>query len=113
MTSGRYRFELSMIPFVAIAVAALCRPGPMWSSALYTAALIWLCCAIVLAFVSIDRTFWTGFAVFGWVHLAFLLGMSPGSRSCPPPPTPFEQGLSALETTVRKPSPSGLVLGNF
>lgn len=70
---------MGTVGFFALGIAALKKASPLWSSAIFTAALALLCTMSVLAIARTGRRriTWGGAALFGWVYLVSAFGVGP------------------------------------
>ncbi len=64
------------VVFVAVAIAALVHPTPLWASCLFMAAVTLMATAVlgVIADRQRARMTWAGMAIFGWVYLGIVFG---------------------------------------
>jgi hypothetical protein len=93
---------MSVVMFVAIGLAALRFPSPIWASVLFTAAIVFPLIAILksIACQGPDRLPWIGTALFGLVFLGVSFRFTPTilnvSSSMHPPDTLFTEILTAM-----------------
>jgi hypothetical protein len=73
---------LAAVLVVAVGCAALVHPTPLWSQIVFTATLVLLLSATVLAVVARPQPFASGLTIFGWGYL--LLTSGPWSASVRP-----------------------------
>ena len=75
----RFRFSIAsllvVVLFVAVGFATLRKSSDLWESGVFTLTLAALLISILLAVhrTEFRRTFWIGFALFGWIYLGLFL----------------------------------------
>lgn len=91
---------MGLVVLVSIAFAALRNPTTLWASIIFTLTVGLLSAAIVGAILGrgSPRATWIGFAVFGWVYMAFSFGPVPNSNGVKAPPFATALVYSFLKT---------------
>ncbi len=90
----RFRFSvaglMAAILVLAIGMAALRNPTPLWASTIFTAAVTLFAASVIGAMVhhGVPRFSWAGMALFGWIYLIISFGPWPGNSIVPPPLLP-------------------------
>lgn len=76
-----------IVLLIAMGLAALRSQSIVWTSAVFTAAIILFSTSVVGAISTggLARSTWAGMAVFGWTYYGIVFGPWPDSTSKPPP----------------------------